>query len=500
MIDGGMLDNKPFALVADSIERKPAARQVYRTVLYVEPDPNRHKVTAARHAPRLKELADGVYRLFRHEPIYADLRRHRERNATVARIREIARAARPDAVRTARRAGEAGGLAWEPQAAALDCWRSATNHALRQQEDPSYPGYVALKARRSARVLAAMVCQELDFPEHSRQAYFVRKLVRVWLGRQGRTDPPRFDESCGAYRFDGGQRELLDAFDLPFRRRRLRSLVDSANRAYECADETGRCLLDDFKCRLADASACLDRLEEEGQQEISADLKRLLRAQNVDTGIDDLDGGSMPDADYECALKDTFDRASRTLSGGCRKVNRRIVCAIQAIGDGAAAHRQRIATEYVVFPFVDRVVFPLMDSAKVEDLIEIDVMRVSPEDTDLLKCIDDPLAGADLAAFAGFLKRSSRENDLLWGRLNGAERLVDLIARAAVPDDDTYGQEPIMQIRRRFKIEAMRAVLEDEARRPRTSIDCLRTRVTAVLDRAEQSLLSPCEDRPKDDN
>ena len=153
-----------------------------------------------------------------------------------------------------------------------------------------------------------------------------------------------------------------------------------------------------------------------------------------------------------------------------------------------------------MFPFVDRVVFPLMDSAKVEDLIEIEVMRVSPDDTDLLKCIDEPLAGADLAAFAGFLKRSARENDLLRGRLNGAERLVDLIARAAVPDDRTYGQEDIMQLRRRFKIKAMRAVLDDEARRPRTSIGCTRTRVMAVLDRAAESLLSPCEDRSKDDN
>ena len=185
MIDGGVLDNKPFGLVADSIERKPAARQVYRTVLYVEPDPNRHKVAAARHAPRLKEVAGGLYRLFRHEPIYADLRRHRERNATVARIRDIAAAARSDAVRAAERAGKARCLAWEPEADSLDDWRHATNDALRRQDDPGYPGYVALKARRSARVYADIVCRGLDYPEHSRHAYFVRELVRVWLGERG---------------------------------------------------------------------------------------------------------------------------------------------------------------------------------------------------------------------------------------------------------------------------------------------------------------------------
>ena len=116
--------------------------------------------------------------------------------------------------------------------------------------------------------------------------------------------------------------------------------------------------------------------------------------------------------DYGYALSETYDRAARTLSAGCKAVNRGIVCAIQAIGDDAA--RQRIATDYVVFPFVDRVIFPLMDSAKVEDLIEIDVMRGSPDDTDLLKCIKDPLAGAELGAFAGFWS-AARERTICSG-------------------------------------------------------------------------------------
>src|SRR3546814_18526666 len=39
MIDGGVLDNKPFSHVARAIEDKPADHQVYRIVVYVEPDP-----------------------------------------------------------------------------------------------------------------------------------------------------------------------------------------------------------------------------------------------------------------------------------------------------------------------------------------------------------------------------------------------------------------------------------------------------------------------------
>src|SRR3546814_5244445 len=41
------------------------------------------------------------------------------------------------------------------------------------------------------------------------------------------------------------------------------------------------------------------------------------------------------------------------------------------------------------------------------------------------------LKGRKLGAFAGFLKRCAREHDLLWGRLDGAERLIALVVTAA---------------------------------------------------------------------
>ena len=111
MIDGGVLDNKPFELVARAIERKPPARQVYRTVMYVEPNPKSDVEGPPCHAPRIGKVASGLYRVFRHEPIYEDLRRHRERNAWVARIREIAEAALCDGRRAAKKAGERAGFA-----------------------------------------------------------------------------------------------------------------------------------------------------------------------------------------------------------------------------------------------------------------------------------------------------------------------------------------------------------------------------------------------------
>ena len=44
------------------------------------------------------------------------------------------------------------------------------------------------------------------------------------------------------------------------------------------------------------------------------------------------------------------------------------------------------------------------------------------------------LKGAELRHFAGFLSQSLRECDYLWGRLDGAERLIDIVCDAARAD------------------------------------------------------------------
>ena len=87
---------------------------------------------------------------------------------------------------------------------------------------------------------------------------------------------------------------------------------------------------------------------------------------------------------------------------------------------------------FVMFPFVDVVAFPLMTTAAVEDLIDIQEMRISPYDVEHSANNDAPLGGAALSGFAGFRDRDIREGDLRRGRLDGAQRLVTLIRNAAM--------------------------------------------------------------------
>ncbi len=65
----------------------------------------------------------------------------------------------------------------------------------------------------------------------------------------------------------------------------------------------------------------------------------------------------------------------------------------------------------------------------------VDVVRVSPVDATLLRkyrADQSKLAGTGLAHFGAFLDENWRRNDIMWGRLDGAERLIQTV----LPADD----------------------------------------------------------------
>ena len=106
-------------------------------------------------------------------------------------------------------------------------------------------------------------------------------------------------------------------------------------------------------------------------------------------------------------------------------------CAVLLDGRGAAP--QEVARHYYFrYEQYDLISFPVLystDASHERDAVE--VIRVSPEDATSI--VDErrdhrqKLAGTALMHFGAFLERSWRTNDLLWGRLDGAERLISTL-------------------------------------------------------------------------
>jgi len=112
---------------------------------------------------------------------------------------------------------------------------------------------------------------------------------------------------------------------------------------------------------------------------------------------------------------------------------------------------------YLSFSIFDVATLPLTQWRDLYELDEVRVDRISANDANSLDRggARQILKGAELGSFGAFFSRTYRENDYLWGRLTGAERLIDIVL-SAVPDQIAEAQV------RKFKQRAFDAILEEE--------------------------------------
>lgn len=92
--------------------------------------------------------------------------------------------------------------------------------------------------------------------------------------------------------------------------------------------------------------------------------------------------------------------------------------------------RQKLLSRYLGFPLWDGLIYPTISLTELPQLTQIDVSQFSPLTATALTAFDEnghqtaKLKGLPLHHFAAFLNVTSRENDYLWGRLDGAEMIL----------------------------------------------------------------------------
>lgn len=101
--------------------------------------------------------------------------------------------------------------------------------------------------------------------------------------------------------------------------------------------------------------------------------------------------------------------------------------------EAGRALRQFLGYYYLRFDSFDQMSFPLYYDTGTGEPSTVEAVRISP--TDAINLIDEAtdtlhrrkLAGTALANFGAFLDRRWRLNDIMWGRLDGAERLIQTL-------------------------------------------------------------------------
>jgi hypothetical protein len=220
------------------------------------------------------------------------------------------------------------------------------------------------------------------------------------------------------------EEDFLDRFDVTYRIRRLQFVIRRLNQhaEEEPLDERSRDAMDAFK------ATAYDFLEA---------LYGLRRALSGSKLFDDAMIEKLYAAARDIPLpRDRSMQLLRDLSGALdlRKIDREVDVAFQGFIGALGAHplKQAFLADYVGFPVFDVLLYaPGARDLGPDPLTPIQVARISPRDAESLSSAFKGLKSTPLMSFLGFFNREYREHDYLWGRLNAADRLVDLVTSAA---------------------------------------------------------------------
>lgn len=431
LIDGAVLDNRPFGPALAALAGRPAHREVDRRFVYLDPKPGLPAANPDRSlapgffATILRSLAD----IPRQQPIRDSLATIEGISTRARRLRHIVTGMIPQVDLAIDAAIGMRLLLFSPTMARLADWRSRMNGEAARQAGFAYGAYGRLKFAIVVERLAGQIAAAGDVDEAA-----VRRLLWQHIDAAGIAEP---EQTLGKAGPASAHVMFLRQFDLDFRIRRLRFLIRRVNMAMAGADERTATALGQVKAGIyailgphlvRGQASRLDPATRAACAGMAADPAAALAA--MATALD---------------LKGLDDASDAAL--------------VSLLGSGLPRKLRRDAlSAYLGFAFFDIAILPLIADGGADELDEIKVDRVSPDDCMALAGVGGrQLKGAQFKAFGAFFCRAYREHDYLWGRLHGAERMIDLVV-SSLPESARPTPDVLAGIRR----EAFRAIVTTE--------------------------------------
>jgi patatin-related protein len=436
-VDGGVLDNKPFGWAIDAIKQRRADVEVERRLLYLEPDPGERfapekgRPVAPKAAPgTLAAIMAAVSGLPRHEPILDDLLDVRSHNARVQRLRDVIETSFTGVAEIVGSVvGSLDDIPDDAQSAKLAEWTTEVNKRAIAEAGLAYATYLRVKISGTVDRYAESVCNVCDFPDDSNHAQLARSVLRSWAVERGLfSQQPEPTEL---------QLTFLRHFDLGYQERRLRFVTSALRWWYrDLADGKSnippREDLDRGKQILYDAVTTLRRTM--GGDDFEESLRKRIRVCFDDNEIMLFlqDTGLEPDlflerqkAQIEEAEQELHTFLGKRLDGFSAKLYRDLYA---LSGDWHPDRRRDLLVRYLGFPLWDVLLYPIQAFADAGENDTLRVQRMSPYEARVLSTPPgEKVKGKRLMHFWAFFDRVARENDYLWGRLDGAAHLIGIL-------------------------------------------------------------------------
>lgn len=447
LIDGSVLANAPFAQAVGALKNRPSRREVDRRFVYIDPKPGHRSIQLNRQGeaeePPTGEDAQlpGFFRTIfgalsdipREQPIRDNLDAIDRHSARIRRMVRILNALRPGI--EAEVEGTIGGMLFldRPTPARLSAWRSKAQQRAASSAGFAFPAYGHLKLSGIVEDLA-----DLLFRLSGEESPLMRESYRQALwGHVRSIRADRLTEDVGR---DSAPVGFFRKHDLAFRIRRLRFLARRLSETLEVEASADEAVIQKMHDAIYQAMSHYTECE----------------------GIDFYNGA------IRAAAREVPNDPGAALEAVAqlRGLRERDEAADMMLADAMAAlpkaERRTMLLTYLGFAFYDIATLPLLQGHAMDEYDPIKVDRISPEDCSAIRPggAEATLKGIEFNNFGAFFSRAYRENDYLWGRLHGVERLLDIVI-SALPAANRLSEEAVHQYRRT----AFMAILDEEEKR-----------------------------------
>jgi patatin-related protein len=431
LIDGSVLVNKPFAGAIAALHERPAQREVDRRFLYVDPRPDRYGDDGGKREPVgfFSAIFGSLSTLPREQPIRDNLEQLEEQSREAERLSRMVAALRPEVDAAVDRLFGRTLFLDRPTPARLKAWRQKAQQAAAERAGYAFHAYAQAKFTgivvRLAR-LALAAAPKLGFDDPAPiEAVLREELIRRGLNTLAAPSGGASPEAIAFFR----------EHDIGFRIRRLRLLARRLARDWEADPDISDEALEQGRDTVYRILALY--FEREGVAALGADFVPLAEGVMRDPG----------------SLLD-LSEATRRLPGRDDRAEEMLAAALEQMPKNL---RRRMLLSYLGFPFYDVATLPLLRNEGLTEFDPVKVDRISPDDARSIREGGTPatLRGVEFYNFGAFFSRAYRENDYLWGRLHGAERMIDLVC-------STLEKPFAAETCRHFKRAAFHAILDEE--------------------------------------
>lgn len=440
-IDGSVLSSHPFREAVAAIRGRAAYREVDRRVVYVDPNPTPAGLAVHHGLPGFfPTLKGALSEIPLSQPVTDELSWIGHFNEQVRRLRAIVDSARPNIRRLV-----AGVMTTDREPSREDQirgWREQANNKAAHDAGFAYDAYVRLKLASVRDFVSRLIMEIRGVRPESPFARSIAEIIDAWAIQAGVTYEPADGRSLPAVIVGGPDTpkwiSFLLAFDVGYRKRRLRFLIEGQNRLsqmlgsgeFEGLDATS---VDRLKRKFYE---CADALEQrETSSSVSATTRNLaediFRTGPSPTEVRQIGRYAQS---FAARHKDQLDVLIERLGSDIDlKASTSDIDVLLAETEGwPPLARHEVLVNHLGFPFWDVVTFPVMPWREAGEFNEVRIDRISAQDAVGINRLGTfQLKGTAFSQSAAFLSRAYRENDYLLGRLHAIDRLIDIVSEAA---------------------------------------------------------------------